>query len=225
MKYKLKPEFVQNPELTSKELIDTFINLSNCVDYESSRVKGFFDYRLNHGVFGPTYGDIVLEASMKDFDNFICRYQVCGFDEPMKKHLSTQAKKEIREIISLNQEVLDSCTVAPKPVKRNVGKYATMIRTIYTHFPEGMKYMDIVELLYTGENGFWTKKERHERRGYGATNLCGMRHWQTRAWARPGILYQWFKKVNGKWVPKQEMKEIVFGKDFQPFKKYIGALI
>ena len=52
-----------------------------------------------------------------------------------------------------------------------------------------------------------------------------MRHWQTRAYAKPGILYQWFYKKDGKWFPKEELRKFVLSKDFKPSKKYIGALI
>lgn len=116
-------------------------------------------------------------------------------------------------------------SLAPVKVKKDQGKYAKMIRAVYNrHYTFGLHYMDIVELLYTGSMGLWTKKERHEKRGYGATNLCGQKHWQTRVYAKPGILYQWFDKKNGRWVPKREMQAVVFSKDFKPFKKYIGAI-
>ena len=62
-------------------------------------------------------------------------------------------------MIKATDATLKELRTQVKKVNKCQNKYATMIRTIYNDFPEGMKYMDIVELLYTGKNGFWTKEE------------------------------------------------------------------
>jgi len=129
----------------------------------------------------------------------------------MRKQRIEDAKSEQREnrLDAQYKQVLKQRKSVTKP---SVGKYTKMIRTMYNAHPEGLGYMDIVELLYDGTLGRWSKGERHDRRGYGATNLCGSHR-------KPGILYKWFDKnvVTGKWVPRDRMRERVFHKAFQPF--------
>lgn len=91
----------------------------------------------------------------------------------------------------------------------NAGRYKKMVQKAYK-LNKPLSYMELVELLQTGEIGKWGPKERQNNRGVGSMNLTG--------YGKTGsILGNWFDKVDGKYVPKKAKMEEVLQGNFKPW--------
>jgi len=121
-----------------------------------------------------------------------------------------------------NWKIKDGAIIAPPFYRRSPmnqvedinipeSKYAKMIQKAY-RLNKPLSYMEIVELLQTGQVGKWGPKERRDNRGWGATNL-------NKKW---GNVLHFFKKEGptgskGKYKPIESLRDKVMSGDFQPF--------
>ncbi len=111
----------------------------------------------------------------------------------------------------------------PERKKQIKGKYLAFIRDVYDNYKDGLGYMDMVELLYTGKVGEWNKQSRKDCRGYGSTNLCGripmsrVPYYLGRPHVDVGILPAWFIKKGRKYFPNENIREYIMSDEFKPF--------
>ena len=98
-----------------------------------------------------------------------------------------------------------------EPLPKNLGVYKTFIMQAY-RINKPLRYIELVELLVTGKVGAWDTKKRSDYRGVGSINLQGYGRYGQ------GILARWFnKQPDGKYIPKQHLRERVLVGDFKPF--------
>ena len=126
----------------------------------------------------------------------------------------TDANKIAENAIKDLQKMADQSAPVMKILKlrkkrqQTVGKYLTFIRKVYTFYPYGLGYMDLVELLYDGTIGQWSVEQRKNCRGYAATNLS----------PRNGNILGWFVKRDGKYFTNEALRDYVMSDKIRPFR-------